>query len=107
MRLAVIGLGRIGAFHAQTLAGFERVDELLLTDAVPGVADTVAARLPDRVTVKAVGTAAEVFAGAVDGVVVSAPTMTHVELLEAALRAGVPVFCEKPVAADPAAAAHL
>ncbi len=107
MRLGVIGLGRIGAFHAETLAGLDRVHELLLTDAVAGVADTVAARLQHRVVAKAAGTAAEVFAGDVDGVVVAAPTMTHVELIEAALRAGVPVFCEKPVAADPGSAAHL
>ncbi len=107
VRLAVIGLGRIGAFHADTLSRLDRVDELLLTDPVPGAADSVAARLQDHVAAKTVASAVEVFASDVDGVVVATPTMTHVELIEAALRAGVPVFCEKPVAADPATATDL
>jgi myo-inositol 2-dehydrogenase/D-chiro-inositol 1-dehydrogenase len=107
VRLGVIGLGRIGAFHAETLAGLDRVQELLVTDADAAVAAAVTARLGDRVPVKALPGAADVLASGVDGVVVAAPTPTHVELLEAALRGGLPVFCEKPVAADPAAAGHL
>jgi myo-inositol 2-dehydrogenase/D-chiro-inositol 1-dehydrogenase len=54
-----------------------------------------------------VPTAAEVLACGVDGVVIASATASHLELLEAALRARVPAFCEKPVAADPAAAARL
>ncbi len=33
--LAVIGLGRIGAFHAETLSGLAGVDELVVTDERP------------------------------------------------------------------------
>ena len=43
MRLGLIGLGRIGAFHAQTLADLDAVDSLVVTDAVPAVTAEVAA----------------------------------------------------------------
>ena len=33
MRVGVVGLGRIGAFHTATLAGLDEVDELVVTDA--------------------------------------------------------------------------
>ncbi len=51
--LAVIGLGRIGAFHAETLSGLAGVDELVVTDERPevtaAVADKLGARaVPDR-----------------------------------------------------------
>ena len=32
MRLGLIGLGRIGAFHANTLAGVPTIDSLVVTD---------------------------------------------------------------------------
>lgn len=34
MRIGILGLGRIGAFHAATLAGLEAVDSLVVTDPV-------------------------------------------------------------------------
>jgi myo-inositol 2-dehydrogenase/D-chiro-inositol 1-dehydrogenase len=36
----------------------------------------------------------------VDALVIASPTTTHVELLDRAMDAGLPVFCEKPVAAE-------
>ncbi len=42
MRLGLIGLGRIGAFHAQTLSDLAAVDSLVVTDAVPAVTKEVA-----------------------------------------------------------------
>lgn len=106
MRIGLIGLGRIGAFHADTLAGLDRVDVLVVTDADPYIAEAVAARLVDTVGFTTVPSAAEVLASGVDGVVIASSTASHLELLEAALRVG-PAFCEKPVAVDPAAAEHL
>jgi myo-inositol 2-dehydrogenase / D-chiro-inositol 1-dehydrogenase len=35
MRLRLLGLGRIGAFHAETLAGLPAVEELVISDPVP------------------------------------------------------------------------
>ena len=48
MRIGIIGLGRIGAFHAGNLAALDAVDELVVTDAVPGVAEAVAAKFSGR-----------------------------------------------------------
>ena len=45
MRIGLVGLGRIGAFHAETLVGLPEVDTLVITDARDGIADEVAARL--------------------------------------------------------------
>lgn len=43
----------------------------------------------------------------VAGVVVATPTSTHAVVLDALLARGVPIFCEKPLTADAAAAADL
>jgi myo-inositol 2-dehydrogenase/D-chiro-inositol 1-dehydrogenase len=48
MRLGLIGLGRIGAFHARTLADLPVVDSLVVTDAVPAVTAAVARRSGPR-----------------------------------------------------------
>lgn len=58
------------------------------------------------------GSASEIVAdiaslGAVDGVVVSTPTATHAEVVGEALELGVPVFVEKPLTNDVAAARSL
>ena len=45
MRIGLIGLGRIGAFHADTLAALDPVDELVVTDPVGAAVDAVTARI--------------------------------------------------------------
>lgn len=103
MRLGLIGLGRIGAFHAQTLHDLDRVDSLVVTDADPGVTATVA----ERVGAEAVDSPEQLFAAGVDGVLIAAATAAHPALLLAAVDAGLPVFCEKPLAADVAGAVEV
>ncbi|MCG5216779.1 Gfo/Idh/MocA family protein [Streptosporangium soli] len=88
MRVGLLGLGRIGAFHAATLAGNPRVDELIVADADPE---------REREAVRRHGArTGEPFEA--DAVVIATPTATHAELLTRACAAGVPAFCEKPVA---------
>jgi myo-inositol 2-dehydrogenase/D-chiro-inositol 1-dehydrogenase len=94
MRLGLIGLGRIGAFHAQTLSDLAAVDSLVVTDAVPAVTKEVA----HRVGAEPADSVAELLGAGVDGVLVAAATDTHPELVLAAVGAGLPVFCEKPLA---------
>jgi myo-inositol 2-dehydrogenase / D-chiro-inositol 1-dehydrogenase len=96
MRLGLLGLGRIGAFHAQTLADLPCVDSLVVTDAVPAVTAAVAA----RVGAEPVDSPEKLLAAGVDGVLVAAATDAHPELVLAAVEAGLPVFCEKPLARD-------
>lgn len=102
MKIGLIGLGRIGAFHAETLSALPTVDSLLVTDTAPGLADLIAA----RPGVRAVGSVQELLRSGIDGVVIAAATDAHPTLLAAAVDAGVPAFCEKPVAADAADAAR-
>lgn len=94
MRLGLIGLGRIGNFHAETLTALPEVSSLVVTDAAPGAATAIA----DRLAAKAVDTPEELIASGVDGVVIAAATDAHPGLLLAAAEAGLPIFCEKPLA---------
>ncbi|MEN3122632.1 Gfo/Idh/MocA family oxidoreductase [Janibacter sp. LM] len=95
MRIGLIGLGRIGAFHADTFAGLDHVDELVVTDPVAAAVEAVTARIGKA---RAVADPAAVLADGVDGVVIAAATNAHAELIRAAVDAGIPTFCEKPVA---------
>jgi myo-inositol 2-dehydrogenase/D-chiro-inositol 1-dehydrogenase len=101
--IAVIGLGRIGAFHAETLSGLAGVDELVVTDERPGVTAEVAERLGAR----AVPDSQAALAAGVDGVVIAAATPAHARLILAAVDAGIPVFCEKPIASTVAESRDL
>lgn len=103
MRIGLLGLGRIGAFHADTLSRHDLVDRLVVTDVVPGVAEAAAQRLG----AEAVADADALLAAGLDGVVIASSTPSHLGLLRAAVAAGIPTFCEKPVAEDPYAAADL
>ncbi|MEU5200425.1 Gfo/Idh/MocA family oxidoreductase [Streptomyces scabiei] len=94
MRIGILGLGRIGAFHAGTLAGLDVVEELVVSD--PVAAAALAAGEKFGATV--VDSPEAVFASGIDGVVITAATDAHPGLILAAVEAGVPVFCEKPVA---------
>lgn len=102
LRIGLIGLGRIGAFHASTLAGLSTVDELVVTDPVPAAVDAVV----DRHGVTAAASVEDLLSQ-VDGVVVAAATDAHPTLILAAVAAGKPVFCEKPVARTAAAAVDV
>jgi myo-inositol 2-dehydrogenase/D-chiro-inositol 1-dehydrogenase len=98
MRVGLLGAGRIGALHAETLVGLAPVEALLVADADPARAGQVASKVGDPAV--AVAGAADVFDAGVDAVVVATPTFAHADLVCAAVRARVPVFCEKPVALD-------
>ena len=91
--LAVIGLGRIGAFHAETLSGLPGVDGLVVTDERPDV--TCGSRQTRRPRGRL---AAAALAGGMDGVVIAAATPAHAQLILASVDAGIPTFCEKPIA---------
>lgn len=103
MRLGLIGLGRIGAFHARTLAALPAVESLVVTDAVPAaIAATV-----EAVGAEPADSPEALLASGVDGVVIAAATPAHTQLIRAGLDAGIPVFCEKPLSADPAEAVEI
>src|SRR5262249_55662388 len=96
MRIGLAGVGRIGAFHADTLRQLAGVESLVLADADPGRAHQVA----DKLGVTALAEPGGLFRAGLDALVIAASTGAHAPLILAAADAGLPVFCEKPVAGD-------
>ncbi|MBM2614540.1 Gfo/Idh/MocA family oxidoreductase [Actinoplanes sp. LDG1-06] len=114
--VALIGSGRMGSFHGETLARrLPGVRLVAVADPAPGAAEAL---------IRAVGGVAAAYPGGVqagadphvdraaayedvelvwadprvDAVVVAAPARFHADLAVAAARAGKHVFCEKPMA---------
>ena len=93
LHVGVVGVGRIGAFHARTLLGLEGVGAVTVTDADPERARSFAGAAVAE-------SAAALVARGVDAVVIATTTAEHASLLRLAAAAGLPAFCEKPVALD-------
>src|SRR5579872_334596 len=96
MRIGLIGTGRIGVLHADTLSGLPEVSAVVVTDADRDRAGQVAARYGAELA----GDVDELLAAGLDGLVIATATGSHPELIRRGVSAGLPVFCEKPVAAD-------
>src|SRR3954447_2261317 len=96
MRIGLIGLGRIGAFHATTLASLESVQSIVVYDQAPALVASVVQHLD----AEPAASVDDLLTAGVEGVVIAAATDAHPELILAALQAGLPTFCEKPVSKD-------
>ncbi|MGZ0201814.1 Gfo/Idh/MocA family oxidoreductase [Streptomyces sp. RM1] len=94
MRIGILGLGRIGAFHAETLSALDVVTSLVVADPLADAAKAAAERFGAEIA----DSPEALLASGVDGLVVAAATDAHPALIRAGVQAGVPVFCEKPVA---------
>ena len=73
MRIGLAGVGRIGAFHAETLKDVADVDSLVLSDAVPGRARDIA----EGLGVESVESPEALFGAGIDGLVIAAATSAH------------------------------
>jgi myo-inositol 2-dehydrogenase/D-chiro-inositol 1-dehydrogenase len=95
MRIGVIGVGRIGAFHAGILRDVEGVGSVLATDPDANRLSAVGERL-------GIDTTSEIdtLLDAVDAIVIAAPTSVHAELIGRGVAAELPTFCEKPISLD-------
>lgn len=94
LEVGVVGLGRIGTHHVQTLLGLDGVS-VSVTDAD----EARARRVADELGVPAVATPEELLEG-VDAVVIATSTPSHAPLLQLAAASAAAAFCEKPVALD-------
>ena len=102
MKIGLIGLGRIGTYHAANLVALDEVEQLVVTDAVPAAVASAVERFGATPA-----DSVESLLGAVDAVMITAPTSLHLGLIQQSVAAGLPTFCEKPVAEDPYAARDL
>ena len=93
MRLAILGVGRLGASHAATLRGLADVEELRVYDADVARAKDVASRVGAN-HVQSIDAALD----GVDAVVIVTPTDTHAPIIRRCLDAKIATFCEKPIA---------
>ena len=93
MKVAVLGAGRIGSFRARVLNELPEVDEIVVGNR------TVerAAKLVREVGGTA-GTIDEAIDSGPDAVFVSLATEMHAPALHRCIDAGLPIFCEKPIA---------
>lgn len=125
MRLAIIGVGRMGAFHARCLAGASgvggsggasgaggaggaggvtpagasSVEVVAVADASQSSLDAVADVLHGAALY---ATADEAFAHpGLEACLIATPTPTHPDLVRRALAAGLHVLCEKPLSLEP------
>lgn len=96
MRIALLGAGRIGAAHAVNLRAHPEVSDLMIADTLSDRARQTATSAGARPA----GSVEEAFAEKPDAVVIATPTATHADLIGRAVAAGIPAFCEKPVAGD-------
>jgi myo-inositol 2-dehydrogenase / D-chiro-inositol 1-dehydrogenase len=96
MHVGLLGAGRIGVFHARALAASPLVDALTVSDADVARAERVAAEVGARCA----PSVEAVVEGGVNALVIAAATPAHAPLIHLAARAGLPAFCEKPVALD-------
>ena len=91
--VGVIGVGALGQHHARHLAGLDEVHLVGVYDSDDGRADSIASGL---------GTTAfgemDDLLSAVEAVTIAVPTQAHAEIGLRALRHGVPVLMEKPLA---------
>jgi myo-inositol 2-dehydrogenase/D-chiro-inositol 1-dehydrogenase len=99
--LGLAGVGRSGVMHANNIAALNGVlnprgvnVRLRLTDVAQDHARNIAAGLGAEF----LPSVPDLIASGIDGLVVATGTGTHPELIRAGVDAGIPVFCEKPVA---------
>ncbi|HSN37042.1 MAG TPA: Gfo/Idh/MocA family oxidoreductase [Arthrobacter sp.] len=99
--LGLVGVGRIGVMHANNIAALngdlnpQGINvRLRLTDVAADHARGIAAGL----AAEFLPSVEALLTSGVDGLVVATGTGTHPELIRAGVDAGIPVFCEKPVA---------
>lgn len=98
LRMAVVGAGRMGRFHAEKIAALAAQTGELALVAVADLHLERAQAVALPLGARACRDTREAFADA-QAAVVAAPTAVHAELAQAALCAGLDVLVEKPIAA--------
>ncbi|MEM9124699.1 MAG: inositol 2-dehydrogenase [Pseudomonadota bacterium] len=96
LKVGLLGAGRIGRVHAQTIKAHPESELRAVSDAVADAAGALAAEHG----AESRRTEAIIDDPNIDAVLIATPTDTHSDLIEAANRSGKAVLCEKPVDLD-------
>ncbi|QHQ35379.1 inositol 2-dehydrogenase [Algicella marina] len=103
MKVALFGAGRIGKVHAASIKMDPRSELVAVTDVMSDAAEALArehgieARSPDAILSDA----------SIDAILIASSTNTHADLIEAGVKAGKAIFCEKPIDLDLARALEI
>jgi predicted dehydrogenase len=102
LKIAVIGAGRLGGFHAQKLAKMHDVNLAAVVDPQPANRRRVAAECmcPELADYRDL-------LGRIDGAIIAAPTACHHQLAKEFMASNVHVLAEKPLCANSAQADEL
>lgn len=96
MKVALFGAGRIGKVHAASVKMDPRSDLVAVTDVMSEAAEALAkeqgieARSADEILADT----------SIDAILIASSTNTHADLIEAGVKAGKAIFCEKPIDLD-------
>ncbi len=104
MKLAIVGAGGMGSFHARSLAALPGVEIVAIADLRVASADSLAAEVGGVPSNDGLAVASMT---GLDGLVIASPEDTHEELIHAALAQGTRILCEKPLAVGSAACRRI
>ncbi|QZY50790.1 inositol 2-dehydrogenase [Leucobacter tenebrionis] len=97
VRFGLIGTGRIGQVHAASIAVDPEATLAWVADPFVAGAEDIVKRFGGIATASPEELIAS---GEIDAVLIASPTPTHVDLIAASVKAGLPVLCEKPIDLD-------
>lgn len=104
IRVAVVGLGKMGASHLSIINAHPDVQVTAVCDPTGYILDV----LGKYTGLKGYADYAEMLRTAeLDAVIIATPSRTHGPMVEQALAKGLHVFCEKPFCLDPAESRKL
>lgn len=105
LRVAVLGVGLMGSYHAEVLSTRTRGCRLtVINDVAMDRAERIANGIGARAMIdpiEAIG------ADDVDAVIIATPGAAHEKQVLACLERGIPVLCEKPLTTDPDSAYQI
>jgi myo-inositol 2-dehydrogenase/D-chiro-inositol 1-dehydrogenase len=105
LRVAVLGVGLMGAFHAETLSTRVRGARVsVVNDFFADKAYEIAASVGARVVADPIEA---IIDPEVDAVLIASPGAAHEAQVNACLDRGIPVLCEKPLTTDVASAYRI